>query len=130
MIWNSKLYPWQPYRTFDSLDKAIVYALEIDGYRKLWMVILWAEQNLTLTVSILFCSGCATLDADMIRALSQDSASFCARAGASGGAGGGGLALGALTGGWGQGEFAFCRSNHDGTMVKLGADGSLSIEHR
>jgi hypothetical protein len=45
MIWNSKLYPWQPYRTFDSLDKAVSYALEIDGYRKLWMVILWAEQN-------------------------------------------------------------------------------------
>lgn len=45
MIWNSQLYPWQPYRTFDSLDKAVTYALEIDGYRQLWMVILWAEQT-------------------------------------------------------------------------------------
>lgn len=70
------------------------------------------------------------MDADMIRALSQDSASFCARAGAQGGAGGGGLAVGALSGGWGSGEFAFCRSNHAGAVVKLGADGSLSIEHR
>ena len=83
-----------------------------------------------LLVSVLLCSGCATLDADMIRALSQDQASFCARAGASGGAGGGGLAAGAVTGGWGQGDFAFCRSNHDGATVKLGTDGSLSIEHR
>ncbi len=82
-----------------------------------------------LLVSILLCSGCASLNADMIRALAQDSASFCARAGASGGAGGGGLALGALTGGWGTGEFAFCRSNHDRATVRLDADGSLSIEH-
>ena len=80
-----------------------------------------------LLVSILLCSGCATLDADMIRALAEDSASFCARAGASGGAGG--LAAGAA-GGWGTGEFAFCRSNHDGATVKLEADGSLSIEHK
>ena len=83
-----------------------------------------------LLVSILLCSGCATLDADMIRALAEDSASFCARAGASGGAGGGGLMAGALTGGYGQGEFAFCRSNHEGSTVTLGADGSISIVHK
>jgi hypothetical protein len=84
-------------------------------------------KNLTLAVSILFCSGCATLDADMIRALAQDSASFCARSGISGGAGG--LATG-VAGGYSQADFAFCRSNHDGATVKLGADGSLSIEHK
>lgn len=90
-------------------------------------------KNLTLAVSILLTlasSSCATLDADMIRALGQDSASFCVRSAAMGGAGGGGLMAGTLTGGWGQGEFAFCRSNHDGATVKLGTDGSLSIEHK
>ena len=71
--------------------------------------------------------GCATLDADMIRELAKDHASFCARAGASGGAGG--LATGAV-GGYGQADFAFCRSNHAGASVTLGADGSMSITHK
>jgi len=83
--------------------------------------------NLTLAVSILFFSGCVTLDAEMIRALSADSASFCARSAVNGGAGG--LATGAV-GGYGQGDFAFCRSNHDGATVYLDADGSISIEHK
>ena len=83
--------------------------------------------NLTLTVSILFSSGCVTLDVEMIRALAADSASFCAYSGISGGAGG--LATGAA-GGYGQADFAFCRSNHDGATVRLEADGSLSIEHK
>lgn len=74
--------------------------------------------------------ACTTLDADMIRALATDNASFCARSGVSGGAGGGGLVAGALTGGWGQADFAFCRSNHDGATVELGADGSMRIEHK
>lgn len=77
-----------------------------------------------------FLTGCATIDADLVRELAKDSASFCGRAGASGGAGAGGLAAGALTGGWGTGEMAFCRSNRDGAKVVLGADGSVSIEHR
>ena len=74
--------------------------------------------------------ACATLDAEMIKALAADSASFCARSGVSGGAGGGGLMAGAATGGWGQADFAFCRSNHDGAVVTLKADGSMSIEHK
>ena len=85
---------------------------------------------LVLLASVVFCSGCATLDADMIRELAKDHASFCAKAGARGGGGGGGLMAGAMTGGYGSGEFAFCRSNHDGATVTLGADGSLSIEHK
>lgn len=77
-----------------------------------------------------FLPGCATLDADMIRELAKDEASFCAHAGARGGAGGGGLAMGALSGFYGSGEFSFCRSNHDGAKITLGADGSISIEHQ
>lgn len=65
----------------------------------------------------------------MVRELAKDEASFCARAGARGGAGGGGLAMGALSGAYGSGEFAFCRSNHDGATITLGADGSISIKH-
>ena len=80
-----------------------------------------------LLLALVLLSGCATLDAEMIRELAKDSASFCARAGVAGGAGG--LATGAV-GGWGQGEFAFCRSNHDRAKVTLGADGSISIEHQ
>ena len=86
--------------------------------------------NLTLAVSILLAlasSGCVTLDVEMIRALAADSASFCAYSSLNGGAGG--LATGAV-GGYGQADFAFCRSNHNGATVHLGADGSLSIEHR
>ena len=84
---------------------------------------------ITLAAGLML-SGCVTLDADMIRALAADSASFCAKAGAFGGAGGGGLAAGALTGGYGQTDFAFCRSNHAGAEVSLGADGSMAIKHK
>jgi len=42
---NSKLYPWQPYHTFDTRDEAIAYALEVEGYRQLWAAILWADEN-------------------------------------------------------------------------------------
>lgn len=72
--------------------------------------------------------GCATLDADMIRALADDSASFCARSKVSGGAGGGGLMAGAVTGGWGSADFAFCRSNQKGAKVSILADGTIVIE--
>mgnify|MGYP001559768709 CR=1 FL=1 len=71
--------------------------------------------------------ACTTLDAEMIKALAADSASFCARSGVSGGAGG---VIGGATGGYGQADFAFCRSNHDGAVVTLKADGSMSIEHK
>ena len=81
-------------------------------------------------VLLLGLPACTTLDADMIKALAADSASFCARSGVAGGAGGSGLMVGALTGGYGQADFAFCRSNHDGAKVVLGSDGSMSIEHR
>ena len=81
-------------------------------------------------VLLLGLPACVTLDAEMIKALAADSASFCARSGVSGGAGGGGLVAGAATGGWGQADFAFCRSNHAGAVVKLGPDGSMSIEHK
>ena len=64
-----------------------------------------------------FLSGCAVLDADMVKELAKDNASFCARFVAS-------VSL------KGSGELAFCRSNHDGAKVTLGADGSLSIEHK
>jgi hypothetical protein len=43
MTWDSKLYPWQPYKTFASKEEAIVYALEIEGYRKLWEWIAVSE---------------------------------------------------------------------------------------
>jgi len=45
MNWDSKLYSWQPYRSFATLDEAVCYANEVLGYRQLWMTILWAEQN-------------------------------------------------------------------------------------
>ena len=38
-----KLYP--PISFHDSLEAAVAYALEIEGYRQLWMAILWAEEN-------------------------------------------------------------------------------------
>lgn len=89
---------------------------------------MWLMRNLGFgAVLLLGLPSCATLDADMIRALAADSASFCARSGVAGGAGG--LATGAL-GGYGQADFAFCRSNHDGAVVTLNADGSMSIEHK
>ena len=80
-----------------------------------------------ILLTMAFGSGCSALDVDMIRALTQDEASFCARSGISGGAGG--LATGAV-GGWGQADFAFCRSNRNGVEVKLNADGSISITHK
>jgi hypothetical protein len=77
-------------------------------------------------ISILFCYGCTALDAEMIRALAADTASFCARSGISGGAGG--LVTG-VAGGYGQADFAFCRSNYPGAEVELGADGSIRLKH-
>ena len=78
-------------------------------------------------VLLLSLPACATLDAEMIRALAADSASFCARSGVSGGAG---WVIGGATGGYGQADFAFCRSNHAEAVVTLKADGSMSIEHK
>ena len=39
-----KLYPHKI--TFhDTVEEAVAYALEVEGYRQLWMAILWAEEN-------------------------------------------------------------------------------------
>ena len=38
-----KLYP--PISFHANLEAAVAYAKEIEGYRQLWMAILWAEQN-------------------------------------------------------------------------------------
>lgn len=89
---------------------------------------MWLTGKLGFGAALLLgLRACTTLNADMIRALAEDSASFCARSGVAGGAGG--LATGAL-GGYGQADFAFCRSNHEGATVKIGVDGSMSIEHK
>ena len=38
---DSLLYPW--FRTFDTLDEAVAYALEVEGYRELWEAIIVAD---------------------------------------------------------------------------------------
>lgn len=42
-MFDSKLYPWQPYRTFPTKEEALAYALEVEGYRALWEWIALAE---------------------------------------------------------------------------------------
>jgi len=45
-----KLYP-NPVTYFADLDEAVAYANEIEGYRQLWMAILWAEENGVLSAN-------------------------------------------------------------------------------
>jgi hypothetical protein len=88
--------------------------------------------NRLATLALAFMlSGCsATLTPELIAALAKDDASFCGASDIRGGAGGGGLLAGAMTGGWGQSTFTFCRSNHAGAKVTVSPDGSISIEHK
>lgn len=41
---DSKLYPWMPVRYFETVEAAVAYANEVEGYRQLWQAICWAEQ--------------------------------------------------------------------------------------
>ena len=43
MVATYKLYP--PISFHDTLEEAVALAKEMEGYRQLWMAILWAEEN-------------------------------------------------------------------------------------
>ena len=77
----------------------------------------------------LFCAallaGCGSLTPELIKALAEDKASFCASHDVRGGAG----ALLAPTAGYGQATLSFCRSNQPNAKVSLSSDGTISIEH-
>mgnify|MGYP001608720428 CR=1 FL=1 len=94
---------------------------------KIWIALVWGCGVVTLLCFLFAMSGCSLpLTADIINALSNDTASFCAKTGARGGAGG--LATGALAG-YGQMDLLFCRSNFPNAKVMLNIDGSISITH-
>jgi len=73
----------------------------------------------------LILGGCSSLSPELITALSKDNASFCALSDVRGGAG---AVIGAA-GAYGQGTFAFCRSNRPNAIVTLKPDGEMSITH-
>lgn len=80
-----------------------------------------------------FLAGCSSvLTPELIAELAKDSASFCAHTDLHGGMGGGAFTPAPVVpmAGYGSATLSFCRSNHDGASVKLGADGSMSIEHQ
>jgi hypothetical protein len=70
--------------------------------------------------------GCSSaLTPELIQALAQDNASFCARADTRGGVG----SLMSPAGGYGQATLELCRSQMPDARIILGADGSITIEH-
>ena len=83
-----------------------------------------------LLILLLFLSGCSQLSAELIQALANDPASICLKSGVSGGGAGAVLGPGAIpAGGWGQAELLLCRSNQPGSILTIGPDGSIRIEH-
>ena len=92
---------------------------------RLWILTIWTAGVVTLISFLLAMNGCSSLTAEMIAALSKDNASFCALNDIRGGAG----AIIGAAGGYGQGTFNFCRSNHANAKITLSPDGSISIEH-
>ena len=88
---------------------------------------IWVTAAVSILGLLILISGCAPpLTADVIKALSSDTASFCAKTGVRGGVGA--VAMPAA-GGYGSAEFEFCRSNYPNSKVTLSPDGSISITH-
>ena len=75
---------------------------------------------------VLAVSGCSTIDPEVIKALANDSASFCLSTDIRGGVG---SVVGGAGGGYGQSTLSFCRSNHDKAAITLKPDGEISITH-
>ena len=70
--------------------------------------------------------GCSSaLTPEVITALSQDHASFCAQGDIRGGVG----TLMSPSGGYGQSTLSFCRSNQPNAKITLSPDGEISIQH-
>ena len=77
--------------------------------------------------------GCSSvLTPELIHELAGDPASFCAHVDLHGGMGGGAFMPAPVVpmAGYGSSTLSFCRSNHEGATVTMGADGAISIEHR
>ena len=74
---------------------------------------------------LLSLSGCSTLTPELINALSNDPASFCALMDTRGGVG----SIVAPAGRYGQATLTFCRSAMPNAKITLHTDGSISIEH-
>mgnify|MGYP001565595388 FL=1 len=88
---------------------------------------IYTAMAMSLLIALVMLAGCAPpLTADLIKALSNDTASFCARSGIRGGVG---ALVGGVSGGYGSAEFEFCRSNYPNSKVTLSPDGSISITH-
>jgi hypothetical protein len=87
-----------------------------------------AMAGLVVSVGILLLGlgGCSSISPELVAELAKDNASFCFTSDIRGGAG----SIAAPTGGYGQGTLSFCRSRQANAKVTLGADGSISIEHR
>jgi hypothetical protein len=78
-----------------------------------------------LVGALVLTGGCSFLTPELVAALSKDNASFCASSDVRGGVG----SVLAPAGGYGQGTFAFCRSNFPNASVSLKPDGSIAIQH-
>jgi hypothetical protein len=79
-----------------------------------------------LLLSCLLLSGCFGFSKEMLEALAHDTASFCGKVSASGGAGG--MAGMLPSGGYGTSTLEFCRSNQPNARVTMD-DKGISIEH-
>ena len=88
---------------------------------------IYIAMAMSLLIALVMLAGCSPpLTSEIIKALSNDTASFCARSGIRGGVGA--ISLPAA-GGYGSAEFEFCRSNYPNSKVTLNSDGSISITH-
>jgi len=84
-----------------------------------------------LLLALPIMAGCSVpLTAEMIKALKDDPATFCAIAGARGGAGGMVVGPGIIpSGGYGSAEIVICRTNTPGSEIILHPDGTLTMKH-
>jgi hypothetical protein len=81
--------------------------------------------KLLLAIILITISGCSTLTPEIINALANDPASFCALMDTRGGVG----AVLTPAGGYGQATMTFCRSAMPNAKISLHTDGTISIEH-
>lgn len=78
-----------------------------------------------ILISSLGFTSCTSLSPELITALGQDDASFCATTDIRGGVG----SLLNPAGGYGQATLSLCRSNKDNAELSIGPDGTLSIKN-
>lgn len=71
-------------------------------------------------------AGCSPLNAELVKALAEDDASFCISSDIRGGAG---MVAGVPSGGYGQGTVIMCRSGKDNSSLSVAPDGTIKVEN-